>query len=94
MTTVDLKEQITQKLNHLSPRLLSVVNDLINALTVELGETPQAPDSRPEETSSNSNAEIDDSLIGMFKGSPDLATNAENILREETETGSRRSWRQ
>ncbi|MEL7142188.1 MAG: hypothetical protein AAFY33_20940 [Cyanobacteria bacterium J06643_4] len=87
MTTADLKTQITKKLDQLSPRLLSVVNDLVNALTTEAERASQMPDSSTEQESPNAAspnaAKIDDSLVGMIKGPPDLAANAEHILRED-----------
>ncbi|MEL6780480.1 MAG: hypothetical protein AAFO06_24890 [Cyanobacteria bacterium J06597_16] len=94
MSSIDLKTQITHKLNQLPPSLLSIVNDFINKLTTERDIEPSSL--RPPGHSSDlkDNSDTEDSIVGMIDGHPDLASNAESILREEIQPESGWSWRQ
>lgn len=83
MPNTDIKSQIAQKVDRLPPNLLAVANDFLESL---LAESQQASTTTPEIDS--------DPLIGLIDGSPNLAANAEDILRKEIKSGSGWTWRQ
>lgn len=84
MTTTDIKHQIAQKLDLLSPGLLTAVNEFLGSL---LAESQQASATVGTEIEMKKNFD-DDPLIGLIDGSPGLARNAEDILQQEIVSGS------
>ena len=87
MTTADLKIQIINKLDQLSPKLLGVVSNFVNALTAEPTTVPESVELSIEDIK-------DDPIVGMIDAPPDFATNAEDILRENIQPGQGWSCRQ
>lgn len=83
MPDTDIKRQITQKVDRLPPNLLAVANDFLESL---LAESQQESPTPPEVDN--------DPLIGLIDGSPNLAANAEDILRKDIKSGSGWTWRQ
>lgn len=80
MTTSNLKTQIISQLDQLPPKLLGTVNDFVAFLVTR---------SKSSATEfSTATAIEDDPIVGMIKGPSDLATNAEEILKQEIQSGS------
>lgn len=75
MTTADIKSQIVEKVERLSPSLLNVANEFLSSLLAETLQISSAEKMKPEEESEA------DPLIGMIDGSPGVARNAEDILQ-------------
>ena len=84
MTHADIKSQIAQKVDKLPPNLLAVANNFLESLLAESQQVPSVIETETDE----------DPLIGLIDGSPNLAANAEDILREEIKSGSGWTWRQ
>lgn len=87
MTTVDIRSQIAEKLDMLSPNLLAVANELGESLLMESQQAASAT------TAEGAEDLEEDPLIGLIDGSPDLANNAEEILQKEIKSGSGWTWR-
>ena len=86
MTATELRDRLNQRLNEFSPRLLTIVLEFVEFLAQRQKSTPtaEAPASSPET----------DPLIGLFSGSPTLATNAEDILQQNATPDSGWTWKQ
>lgn len=80
MTTADLKMQIVDKLNQLSPKLLSLVSNFINTLIAE-------PTIESESVELSPDGIEDDPIFGMIDGPPDFASSAEDILQADIQPG-------
>lgn len=83
MTTTDIKHQIAQKLDLLSPSLLAAVNDFLGSLLAESSQASFTADTAVEKDFSN------DPLVGLIDGSPKLASHAESFLQRERNNDDR-----
>jgi len=86
MTAAELRDRLNQRLNEFSPRLLAIVLEFVEFLAQRQRANPttEVPTASPET----------DPLIGLFSGSPNLATNAEDILQQSASTDSGWTWKQ
>ncbi len=86
MTAAEMRALLNQRLNEFSPNLLQIVFEFVEFLA-------QRQPPRPTSQASVDPSETDP-LIGLFSGSPDLATNAENILQKSATPDSGWTWKQ
>jgi len=78
MTANNIKTQIINQLDQLPPKLLGTVNDFVAFLLTRSSSSE----------ASTATAIEDDPIVGLIKGSPELATNAEEILKTEIQSDS------
>jgi hypothetical protein len=67
------------------PEQVQLASQLMQAATHKL---------QASSKSESSQLDTEDPLIGLFSGSPDLATRAEDILEQEISTGSGFTWKE
>lgn len=84
MTAAELRDRLNQRLNEFSPRLLTIVLEFVEFLAQRQQSTAEAP----------ADSAKTDPLIGLFSGSPTLATNAEDILQQNATPDSGWTWKQ
>lgn len=85
MTNAELRDRLNQHLNEFPPTLLRVVFEFVEFLA-QRQQATRRPAAPPESQS--------DPLIGLFSGSPTLATDAEEMLQQGLEPGSGWTWKQ
>jgi hypothetical protein len=78
MNPAEIKQSITQKLSNLDIDQLTLVDNLLNQLTVYLGKAPRQDEQPADPLASLRNSDF----IGCFSGDPDLATNSEAIAHQ------------
>ncbi len=85
MTNIELRERLNRRLNEFPPVLLRVVFEFVEFLAQRQplnGESAETPTVQA------------DPLIGLFSGSPTLATDAEAILQQGSKSESGWTWKQ
>jgi hypothetical protein len=87
----NIKELIVNQLDQLPPQLLDTVGDFV-AFLLTRSQSPSLGASieiEPETVAEQMVTAVeDDPIVGLIEGTPDLATNAEDILREEVKSDS------
>jgi hypothetical protein len=85
-----LLQQVLREIAQLAPEERSQLIEHIHQMqnSSETVTSPKTPESASKETSSSS-----DPLIGLFAGSPDLATRSEDILHQDL-TAQGWTWKQ